>query len=45
MITPIISYASEISGIYCYKEVDRLHHRFCKHILGVKPQTSNVAEL
>ena len=45
LITPILLYGSEIWGIYNYKDVDRLHIKFCKYLLGVKPQTSNVAVL
>lgn len=45
LITPILMYGCEIWGVYNLKEVDKLHYRFCKHILGVKPQTSNSAVL
>ena len=45
LISPILLYGSEIWGIYNYKEVDRLHLKFCKHLLGVKPQTSSAAVL
>ena len=41
MIVPILLYGSEIWGVYVYKEVDKLHIKFCKYILGVRKQTSN----
>ena len=43
MIVPILLYGSEIWGVYDYKEVDKLHIKFCKYILGVRKQTSNYA--
>ena len=43
LVVPIISYGSETWGIYAYKEVDKLHLRFLKRLLGVRSQTSNVA--
>ena len=42
---PIILYGSEVWGLYSTSEVDKLHMKFCKHILGVRPQTSNAAVL
>ena len=45
MISPILTYGSEVWGIYNYNEIDKLHHKFCKIILGVKTQTSNSAVL
>jgi len=44
-VAPIIRYGSEIWGVYDFKEVDKLHVKFCKYILGVRPQTSTVAVL
>ena len=43
MVTPILHYGSEVWGIYCIKEIDKLHIKFCKYVLGVKTQTSNFA--
>ena len=43
MITPILLYGSEVWEIYCIKEIDKLHIKFCKYVLGVKTQTSNFA--
>ena len=43
LVVPIILYGSEVWGAYNIKEVDKLHIKFCKLILGVRPQTSNVA--
>ena len=45
LVVPIILYASEIWGIYNIDEVDKLHFKFCKTILGVRSQTSNAAVL
>ena len=44
-MSPILLYCSEIWGIYNYKEVDKLHIRFCKMVLGVRNQTVNYAVL
>jgi hypothetical protein len=43
MVVPILLYGSEVSGIYNFQEIDKLHIRFCKYILGVKQQTPNFA--
>ena len=43
MITQISLYGSEVWGIYCIKEIDKLHIKFCKYVLGVKTQTPNFA--
>ena len=43
MITPILLYVSEVWEIYCIKEIDKLHIKFCKYVLGVKTQISNFA--
>ena len=43
MIVPILLYVAEVWGAFNCSEVDKLHNRFCKHILGVKLQTSNQA--
>jgi len=40
---PIILYGSEVWGIYSTPEIDKIHLRFCKLILGVKQKTSNGA--
>ena len=45
MVVPIILYSSEIWGVYDFKEVDKIHIKFCKTILGVKSQTPNMAVL
>ena len=45
MVVPIILYSSEVWGVYEYKEIDKIHIKFCKYILGVKNQTPNVAVL
>ena len=38
-----LNYGSEIAGFCSQKEVERLHLRFCKRILGVKLSSSNLA--
>jgi hypothetical protein len=43
MVVPILLYGSEVIGIYDFQEIDKLHIRFCKHVLGVKLQTPNYA--
>ena len=45
MVVPIILYSSEVWGVCEYKEIDKIHIKFCKYILGVKNQTPNVAVL
>ena len=43
MVVPILLYGSEVWGVSKFKEVDKLHIRFCKYILGVRQQTPNLA--
>ena len=43
LVVPIILYGSEVWGIYSTPEIDQIHLRFCKLILGVKQQTPNDA--
>ena len=43
MVVPILLYGADVWGVYNIKEVDKLHLRFCKYILGVKKQTPNAA--
>ena len=43
MIVPILLYGSEVWGVFNLKEVDKLHMRFCKYVLGIKRQTPNAA--
>ena len=45
MIVPILLYGSEVWGIYDYKEIDKLHSKFCKRkrILSMKQQTPSCA--
>ena len=33
MVVPILLYGAETWGIYDFKELDKLHLKFCKHIL------------
>ena len=43
LVVPILLYGSEVCGIYDMKEIDKVHIKFCKSILGVRPQTPNLA--
>ena len=43
MVVPILLYGSAVRGVYNYKDVDKLHFRFLKSLLGVKKQTPNSA--
>ena len=36
MVVPILLYGSKVWGVSKFKEVDKLHIRFCKYILGVR---------
>ena len=45
MVVPILLYASEVWGIYGYNDIDIIHMKFCKLLLGVRKQTVNVAVL
>ena len=45
LVSPMLLYGSEIWGIYNYKEVDKLHIRFCKMVLCARKQTMNDAVL
>ena len=45
LVVPIIPYSSEVWGIYDTKEMDQLHLKFNKYVLGVRQTTSNVAVL
>ena len=42
-VVPILLYASEVWGIYNYREIDSLHLKFLKRILGLRKQTINMA--
>lgn len=43
LVSPILLYASEVWGIYGYDKIDIIHIKFCKNLLGVRPQTPNNA--
>ena len=45
MIVPILTYAAEIWGFEYSKEIEQVHHKFCKRVLGVSNQTCNIAAL
>lgn len=43
MISPILLYSADVWGIYDIKDIDKIHIKFCKYILGVRQQTPNLA--
>ncbi|MCG8046600.1 MAG: reverse transcriptase family protein, partial [Candidatus Thiodiazotropha endolucinida] len=43
MVSPILSYGSEIWGFHEALDVERVHLKFLKQIIGVRSQTSNNA--
>jgi hypothetical protein len=45
MVMPILTYCSEIWGIHNTTDIEKVHLRFCKKILGVKNSTPNIAVL
>ena len=44
-ILPILLYASGIWGTHSSPDIEKVHHKFCKFILGVSSKTSNIAAL
>ena len=43
MILPVLTYGSEVWGFHAAPDIERVHLKFMKRILGVRPQTTNVA--
>ena len=43
IVLPILMYGSEIWGFYKSNDIEKVHMRFLKQILGVRKQTSNIA--
>ncbi|MEW8545044.1 MAG: reverse transcriptase family protein [Candidatus Thiodiazotropha sp.] len=43
LILPILTYGCEIWGFYRSDDIEKVHLRFLKQILGVRRQTSNIA--
>jgi hypothetical protein len=43
MVAPILLYGSEVWGVYNFKDIEKIHIKFCKSLLGVKAQTPNYA--
>ena len=43
LIGPVLSYACEVWGFYGAPDVERIHTRFCRNILGVKKSTNLAA--
>ena len=42
-VSSILNYGSEIWGFTKSKEIERVHLKFCKQLLGVKTSTCNMA--
>ncbi len=42
MVTPVLLYGSELWGYEDTADLERLHLKFCKYILGIKSSTPNV---
>lgn len=43
MINPILSYGSEVWGFHKAPDIERVHLKFMKQVLGVRQQTTNAA--
>ena len=43
MILPVLTYGSEVWGFHAAPDIERVHLKFIKRILGVRPQTTNAA--
>ena len=41
LIVPILNYGSEVWGFHDAPEIERVHLKFCKSILGVKTSVQN----
>lgn len=41
MVSPILNYGSEVWGFCQAKQIERVHLKFCKGLLGVKQSTQN----
>ena len=41
LISPILNYGSEVWGFRDGLEIERVHLKFCKSILGLKPSVQN----
>ena len=43
MVSPILSYGSELWGFHSAPDIEKVHLKFLKQVLGVKAQTTNNA--
>ena len=43
LVVPIYFYMAQVCGIYNTNDVEKLHSKFCKLLIGMRPQTSNTA--
>ena len=41
LVYPVLSYGCEVWGLHDSIKVERVHLKFCKHLLGVRTQTQN----
>ena len=41
LVAPILNYGSEVWGFCKANHIERVHMKFCKHLLGVKQSTQN----
>ena len=41
MVVPILNYSSEVAGFHSGADVERVHLKFLKNLLGVKRSTQN----
>ena len=45
VVVPVLCYGSEVWGYERQERIERVHTKFCKRVLGVSNNTSNVAVL
>ena len=43
MVLPVLTYGSEVWGFHAAPDIERVHLKLMKRILGVRPQTTNTA--
>ena len=41
LVTPILNYSCEVWGFCAANQIERIHTKFCKHLLGLKISTQN----
>ena len=45
MVTPVLTYGAEIWGYKESKDIEKVQASFCKHVLGLSRNASNVAAI